>query len=197
VVYACSSNSGKLREFEVASRSAAATGYRIVPLPNLRNIAPPEETGKTFEENAVLKATYYSSFSDELVFADDSGLEVDALEGAPGVFSARFAGENATDEDNNSLLLKRLSGVRERTAAFVCAIALARAGVILGVFHGRTEGRILDEKQGAGGFGYDPLFYYQPFEKTLAELTREEKLGVSHRGQAIREMVKYLATARG
>jgi len=158
--------------------------------------APPDEHGSTFEENARLKALYYGALESGYVFADDSGLEVDALGGEPGVHSARFAGPNATDQDNNALLLSRLRGVENRTARFVCVIALAREGQIVRTFRGAVEGRIIDEPRGAHGFGYDPLFYYEPFSCTFGEATDEQKMQVSHRAQALRAMVAFLDSGK-
>lgn len=187
-IYACSSNPGKLREFALA-----APGVRVETLPNLGNIAPPEETGATFEENARLKAVYYSAFSPELIFADDSGLEVDALAGAPGVHSARYAGPHATDAENNALLLRNLGNQARRSARFVCVIALARLGQVLQTFSGSVDGEILHAPRGAGGFGYDPLFFYPPFGCSFAELVPEQKFAVSHRGNALRSLGRYLS----
>jgi XTP/dITP diphosphohydrolase len=127
-----------------------------------------------------------------LLFADDSGLEVDALGGAPGVYSARFSGAGATDESNNRLLLEKLRGVDDRRARFVCAIALVDNGRVTGVYTGSVEGIILDAPRGAGGFGYDPLFYYPPFGCTFGEVEGERKFAVSHRGQALRAMLHAL-----
>src|SRR6185436_14280832 len=137
------------------------------------------------EENAIEKAVYYSRHAQGLLFAEDSGLEVDALGGAPGVRSARFAGEGARDEDNNRLLMEKLRGVVDRTARYVCAIAVARDGKALRTFRGEVEGRIVDEPRGVNGFGYDPYFYYPPFGMTFAEASPERKLEVSHRGRAL------------
>ncbi len=191
-LYACSTNPGKLREFSLAAAEFELTTYRIEPLPDLKQIAAPEEDGLTFEENARLKAAYYSRFTSELVFADDSGLEVAALSGEPGVHSARFAGLGATDQANNDLLVSRLAGRRDRRARFVCVIALARAQRILETFCGTVEGEILDAPRGGHGFGYDPLFLYPPLEKSFAELSAREKLHLSHRGHALQELFKYL-----
>jgi len=187
-VYACSSNPGKLREFALA-----APGVCVETLPNLSTIAPPEETGTTFEENARLKAVYYSAFTPELIFADDSGLEVDALAGAPGVHSARYAGPNATDAENNALLLHNLGNQARRSARFVCVIALARLGQVVQTFPGSVNGEILHAPRGAGGFGYDPLFFYPPFGCSFAELVPEQKFAVSHRGNALRSLARYLS----
>ena len=192
IIYACSSNPAKLREFSLAAHSSGARNISIQPLPGLKDIASPEETGKTFEENAILKAIYYSGFTSELIFADDSGIEVDALAGAPGVYSARFAGPNATDADNNHLLLERLGSSENRSGRFVCVIAVGHRGKLLQTFRGTVEGQILQELCGTGGFGYDPLFFYPPLQKTLAELTPEEKFSVSHRGNALRAMIEWL-----
>ncbi len=155
-VYCATSNKGKLREFQLA-----APDFDVQQLP--RPVAPPDETGETFEENAIGKAEYYGSFTDGYLFADDSGLEVDALGGAPGVHSARYAGPEATDADNNALLLQRLSGIADRGARFVCVIALVKDGKLVRTFRGAVEGRIIDAPRGSGGFGYDPLFYYERF----------------------------------
>ncbi|HYA17084.1 MAG TPA: RdgB/HAM1 family non-canonical purine NTP pyrophosphatase [Bryobacteraceae bacterium] len=190
ILYCASGNPGKLREFHLAGE---VLGIDIEPLPGLKSIMAPEETGATFEENACLKAAYYSRFAPGPVFADDSGLAVDALDGAPGVLSARYAGENATDDANNRLLLERLRGVENRAARFVCVIALAERGEVLRTFRGEVIGRILDEARGPGGFGYDPLFYYERFGCTFGEVSDERKFGVSHRGNALRKMLEFLS----
>ena len=189
LLYACSSNTGKLAEFTLALPQSHVTDVEIIPLPGLENITPPAETGATFEENAALKALYYSQFASHLVFADDSGLVVDALGGEPGIYSARFAGPQATDEQNNSLLLRRLEPGMNRHARFVCAIALAQAGHLLTAVQGTAEGEILEAPQGSAGFGYDPLFFYPPLGKAFAELSPEAKLAVSHRGNALRALL--------
>lgn len=191
-LYCATTNSGKLREFLHAADELAPEFFRIAPLPGLKQIAPPEETGSTFEENAIQKAVYYSQFTPDLMFAEDSGLEVDALGGSPGVHSARFSGEDATDEKNNRVLLEKLRGVADRTARYVCTIALVRQGQLLGTFRGTVEGLILDEARGANGFGYDPMFYCPAFGCTFGEATTEQKLDVSHRGEATRKMLRFL-----
>jgi XTP/dITP diphosphohydrolase len=180
-------NAGKLREFRMAAGEAA---FEIDLLPNYRLIAPAVEDGSTFEENAIKKALHYSPYAQGLLFADDSGLEVEALGGAPGVYSARFSGAEATDESNNRLLLEKLRGVSNRGARFVCAIALAEGDRVLGVWRGSVAGEILDEPRGAGGFGYDPLFYCPAFGCTFGEATAAQKLSLSHRGQAFRAMAR-------
>ena len=184
-VYCATSNPGKLREFQLA-----APDFDVRPLP--RPAPPPEEHGETFEENAIAKAEYYGGFVEGYLFADDSGLEVDALGGVPGVQSARYAGPDPTDADNNSLLLARLAGVADRRARFVCCIALVRDGKLVRTFRGAVEGRILDAPRGSGGFGYDPLFYYEPYGCTFGEAAIGDKMLVSHRAQALQSMFTFL-----
>ncbi|HZL56334.1 MAG TPA: RdgB/HAM1 family non-canonical purine NTP pyrophosphatase [Bryobacteraceae bacterium] len=188
-VYCASGNPGKLREFRLAGE---LLGIEVEPLPGIESIAAPEETGATFEENACIKASYYSALAPGPLFADDSGLEVDALGGAPGVYSARYAGEHATDAANNRLLLERLEEHKDRTARFVCVIALAEAGRVMKTFRGTVEGEILREARGPAGFGYDPLFYHPEFGCSFGEVDGEKKFAVSHRGNALRAMLAYL-----
>jgi len=185
IVYCATSNPGKLREFQLA-----APDFDVRALP--KSVPPPEEHGDTFEANAIQKAVAYGRHVAGYLFADDSGLEVDALNGAPGVHSARYAGDFATDAANNALLLERLRGVENRTARFVCVIALVHDGKLVKTFRGAVEGQILDEERGAGGFGYDPLFYHQPFGSTFGEAAIEQKMQASHRGQALSAMFTYL-----
>lgn len=192
IVYACSSNPGKLKEIVLAARESGPPGVSVEVLPGLKSIPLPEEDGNTFEENACAKALYYSQFTSETVLADDSGLEVDWLHGAPGVYSARYAGPDATDEANNELLIRNLRDATNRTGRFVCVVALARQGRLLHSARASVDGVILAAARGIGGFGYDPLFFYLPFNCTFAELTPEEKLSVSHRGKALRLMFEWL-----
>ena len=189
IVYCATSNKGKLHEFQAAASPAVA----VAVLPGLESIAPPEEHGSTFEENAVAKAVFYSGFTSHYVFTDDSGLEVDALGGEPGVYSARYAGPDATDEANNRLVLDRMRGAGDRRARFVCVIALARGGRLVRTFRGEVEGHLLEEERGTNGFGYDPIFYYPPFGCSFGEVPRERKQTVSHRGKALRALMDYLA----
>jgi XTP/dITP diphosphohydrolase len=191
-LYCATGNAGKLREFRLAAEVPNAPPVEIELLPGYREIPPCVEDGATFEENAIKKARHYGSHTLGLLFADDSGLEVDALGGAPGVYSARYSGARADDESNNRLLLENLRGVENRAARFVCAIALVEGGRLLDVYHGAVAGRILDAPRGAGGFGYDPLFYYDPFGCTFGEAGEERKFSVSHRGQALRAMLAAL-----
>lgn len=191
-LYCATTNPGKLREFRLAVERLGAGRFDIEVVPGLEDIPPCPERGDTFEENAAAKALYYSTHAPGPVFVDDSGLAVDALNGAPGVLSARFAGPNATDEENNRLLLDKMRGVTDRSARFVCVVALAERGRLLGTFRGTVEGVLGDEPRGSNGFGYDPLFYHPPFGCTLAEAKPEQKLAVSHRGKAVAKMLDHL-----
>lgn len=152
------------------------------------------EDGTTFEENAVKKAETIRNATGKPCIADDSGLCVEYLQGAPGVYTARFAGENATDDQNIQKLLTALKDVpsKQRGARFVCVIALAEPGKDTQVFCGECKGSILTEKRGEDGFGYDPVFYTEEFQKSLAELTAEQKNSISHRGNALKEMKRRL-----
>jgi XTP/dITP diphosphohydrolase len=182
-LYCATGNPGKLREFRMASP-------HIQPL---LGVPPCQETGATFEENAVQKALYYSPHAEDgILFADDSGLEVEALGNAPGIFSARYAGEGASNRENNELLLRNLQGVKNRKARFVCVVALARRGKLVQTFRGEVEGEVLEELRGEHGFGYDPLFFYPPFGKSFGEIPDEDKFSVSHRGIALTTMLNYL-----
>lgn len=194
------SNPGKIRDLIGA---AAAHDIEIATLPEFQSLPPVVEDGLTFEANARKKAEHYSSYRDgELVIADDSGLEVDALQGAPGVRSARYAADehspdeesgNSDDEANNNRLLRELHDVPDeyRTGRFVCVIAVSRNGHTLATFHGRAEGIILHARRGTGGFGYDPLFFFPEIGKTFAELSAEEKAKYSHRGAAFRKFLEW------
>lgn len=143
------------------------------------------EDGDTFEENAYKKAIHTAKILGLPAIADDSGLEVDALDGAPGVYSARYAGESASDEDNCKKLLREMKGISNRKAAFQCVLSIAVPSGPALTYEGKCEGLILEEKQGESGFGYDPLFYYEPFAKSFAQCNMEEKNRVSHRGKAL------------
>jgi len=194
-LYCATTNAGKLREFRLALDRFGEGRIELDSLPGLEQIPPCGETGASFEENAIQKAVYYSRWAPGLLFADDSGLEVKALHGEPGVRSARFAGEGASDEENNRLLLAKLHGVEDRAAQFVCVIALAQAGELIRTFRGAVEGRIAEAPKGNNGFGYDPLFFYEPFGCTFGEVSAEKKLGVSHRGRALEQLARFLTAA--
>ncbi|MBS1854306.1 MAG: RdgB/HAM1 family non-canonical purine NTP pyrophosphatase [Acidobacteria bacterium] len=188
-LYCATGNPGKLREFRMAADKAPV---EIELLANYRQLPECVEDGATFEENAIKKARHYGPHAAGLLFADDSGLEVDALDGAPGVYSARYSGAGATDASNNRLLLERLSGTANRAARFVCKIALVEGERLVGVYHGAVEGVLLEEERGTGGFGYDPLFWCPAFGCTFGEATAEQKFSLSHRGQALRAMLAAL-----
>ena len=193
VLYCATGNAGKLREFQ----DAAGAGVEV------RAFGPLDcpETGATFEANAVQKGRCYARALEakggrpELMFCDDSGIEVDALDGAPGVHSARFAGASASDDENNALLLEQLHGVPQerRTARYVCVIALLRGERLLETFRATAEGVIQDQAAGEGGFGYDPYFRFPPLDCTFAELSPQMKWLHSHRGKAFRAMIAWLA----
>jgi XTP/dITP diphosphohydrolase len=183
-----SRNPGKLKEYMVLAGQAleleSLSGFAA--LPEFPEDAP------TFAENAAGKAVYYSRHSEDMMFADDSGLVVPALGGAPGVLSARYAGPGANSEQCNAKLLAELRGKtgEERSAYFVCVIALANRGRCLAVVSGKVDGEILENPVGTGGFGYDPVFYFPPLKKSFAELNAEEKNQYSHRGKAFRRLIE-------
>jgi len=159
--------------------------FQITDLETLPSIKLPEETGSTFEQNAVLKAVTVAKMVDKLVIADDSGLEVDALDGAPGIFSARYAGVKAGNAANIDKLLLELKNLPQRSARFRCVIALARAGDVLGTFEGVVEGTIVEVRRGSSGFGYDPVFQPSGFNQTFAEMAPTLKNRISHRAKAV------------
>ena len=171
----------------VEIRQILGPSFELLDLSSIPALGEVDETGTTFEENAALKALAASAHFDGWVLADDSGLEVDALGGAPGVRSARFSGKGATDVTNRALLLEKLTAVPadQRSARFRCVIALARGGEVLAHFSGAVEGVIIQSEKGAGGFGYDPLFVPEGFGETFAELGAETKNRLSHRGRAL------------
>ena len=200
-LYLASANPGKLREFREA---AGARGILLESVPDICSLPPCVEDGLTFEANARKKALHYNTHTDGLVFADDSGICVDALEGAPGVRSARFAGPDAEDNANNQKLLAELrraettgAGLKPatttRAAHYVCVIVLAQERRVVTIVEGRVDGIIINSPRGAGGFGYDPYFFYPPLGKTFAEITTQEKFTVSHRGKAFRKLLDYLS----
>ena len=163
-------------------------------LPEFGSFPAFEETAPTFSENALGKALYYSRLKPGLVFADDSGLVVPAISGAPGVYSARYAGPTATSVERNAKLLNEMRGMQgnERTAFFVCAIAVVESGRAKAIVTDRVDGEILEQPRGAGGFGYDPVFYFPALGKAFAELSAEEKNTFSHRGKAFRKVIRLV-----
>ena len=193
-------NPHKLREIRALLADAPV---QLTGLDGRPPVAEPEETGTTFQENARLKALYYSRALDltnepVLVAGEDSGLVVDALDGEPGVRSARFLRPDASYEERFAAIFRRLSDRpdRPRTARFVCALAVVRAGDVVFETTGTVEGEIADAPRGSRGFGYDPIFYYPPYGRTLAEADDEEKLRVAHRGHAFRQLSDWLRTGQ-
>ena len=200
LLYVASSNPGKIAEFSLGislwlEQGAQSLNWIVEPVPGIGSLPPCVEGEKSFAANAQKKALHYSRLVGGLVLGDDSGLEVDALGGAPGVLSRRFAGPHATDAENNARLIEEMTGVpaAKRGAQFVCVLALARGGKMLAQFRGEARGIILESPRGAGGFGYDPLFLAPGSNQTFAAFSPEEKLQRSHRGQALRAMLEWLA----
>lgn len=199
-IYLATTNPGKVREFREA---AQAFGIALDPLPGMAGVPPAIEDGTTFEENARIKAKYYSRLApQELVLAEDSGLAVDALNGAPGVHSARYAAvihsgaasdQNSDDQANNAALIFQLKRLNQDHYAgkYVCVIAPARKGQILATFTGEAPGELLTVPRGTQGFGYDPLFYFPSLGKTFAELSLEQKREHSHRGKAFHQFLDW------
>jgi len=187
-----SQNPGKLNEMRLLVEGLP---FRVLGPRDLGLNESPDETGETFLENATIKALAYARLSGLLTVADDSGLSVDALGGAPGLYSSRFGGEGASDLDRNLLLLEKLRDVpRERRGArFTSAVTAAREGEVLFQAQESVEGTIAEEMRGGNGFGYDPLFFYPPYGRTFGEVTRPEKDRVSHRGKAFARLRRFLA----
>ncbi len=178
-------NKGKTEELK---KLLAGFPVEIKSLSDFGKIPAVQEDGETFEENAVKKARFTAKILGLPALADDSGLMVEALGGAPGVRSARYAGENSTDSENNAKLISDLENVGDRAAAFNCVIAIAVPWGPALIYEGRCDGQITQEPAGTQGFGYDPVFYYPPLQKTFAQLSTKEKNLVSHRGQALKEL---------
>jgi XTP/dITP diphosphohydrolase len=195
-LYLASSNPGKLEEFRgLAEIARSGSPLQLELLPDFKSLPTFDESAPTFAENATGKALHYSRFCDEPVIADDSGLVVPSLGGAPGVQSARYAGPTATNAQRN---LKLLAAMRDKVGAarrayFVCAIALAHRGHAQAIVTDRADGEILLQPCGQAGFGYDPVFYFPPLKKSFAEISREEKNKYSHRGRAFRKLIAFLA----
>ena len=196
-LFLASSNNGKLAEFValVGAAARAKPSLEIALLPSFASFPVFEEKAPTFAENATGKALHYSQFATELVFADDSGLVVSALGGAPGVLSARYAGPNATSEERNVKLLHEMRKLRgeQRRAYFVCAIALAEKGRAIAIVTACVAGEILESPRGHGGFGYDPIFFIPELKRTFAQLSSDEKNSLSHRGKAFRRLLEVIA----
>jgi XTP/dITP diphosphohydrolase len=198
-IYFASSNPGKLAEFRALAESNAAetssTTFRVEMLPRFESLPSFGENAPTFGENSLGKVLYYSKLTDGIVFADDSGLVVPALGGAPGVHSARYAGPDASSVDRINKLLQELAGKprQERAAYFCCVITVISQGLPIAVISNRADGKILEVPRGTGGFGYDPIFYLPQLDKAFAELTPQEKNLYSHRGKAFRRLLSFLS----
>ncbi len=193
-ILAATTNPGKLREI---AQALEGLSVKLLTLDDLGLSVSAPEKGLTFLDNAREKALFYSRPTGHLTLAEDSGLEVEYLGGAPGVYSARFSGPEADDARNVAKLLKLMEGIPEekRRARFVCCLVLCRGEKILTEISGTAEGRISTEPRGRNGFGYDPIFFFPPLGRTFAELTPEEKNRVSHRGQALRQLRGFLSRA--
>lgn len=186
VLYVATKNKGKIKEINTIMESA---GIICKSFPDMEDV---EETGNTFEENAKIKADFLSSkLKDEYVIADDSGLSVDALNGAPGIYSARYSGIHGDDKANNMKVLKEMQGIQNRKCRFICAIALSKNGKTVNTFHGELEGEVAFEEKGSNGFGYDSIFLL-PSGKTTAEIESDEKNKISHRYKALNQLKNYL-----
>ena len=196
-LYVATTNPGKLRDFRTIAQQQSIT---IDPLPNLADIPTPPEDEPTFEGNAAAKAIYYSHHApNQIVIADDSGLEVPALNNAPGVRSARYADDLnftrpnlSSDDRNNQALLHALTNITDRGAHYRCALAAARNGDVLHITNGTVSGEILHTPRGTNGFGYDPIFFLPAFNKTMAEIEVEQKQQLSHRGKAFTALLEKL-----
>ena len=190
LLLAATGNEHKLKELQEMFRDY----YTLAPMTDAGFFGPIDENASTFAGNAAIKAEAVCKATGLPAIADDSGLEVDALDGEPGVHSARYAGEHGNDEANNDLLLSRLEGKTDRSAAFCCALALKVPGRETMIAEGKCPGTILYERRGTGGFGYDPLFFYDPMGKTYAEMNETEKNGISHRARAAEKMREIMAS---
>jgi XTP/dITP diphosphohydrolase len=190
IVFA-SSNEGKIKEIK---EMLEGMGIELVSLNSYANLPVIVEDGQSFLENALKKAKIVSEFTGEIVLADDSGLQVEVLGGEPGIYSARYAGEKATDEENNAALLAKLKNIpqEKRRAFFCCVLVLYKRDGSYDYFEGRWNGQIIDKRRGNNGFGYDPIFLVPELRMTAAELPAEIKNKVSHRGQAFAKLKKYL-----
>ncbi len=188
---AATGNKHKVGEFRILLRDLAEHVNVVTP-DTIRGYPEIEETGRTFEENAELKAVQASGYADMAAFADDSGLVVNALDGAPGIYSARYAGEHATSEERIEKLLNAMKGKTDRTAKFVCAVAVAYRGNEVAIFRGEVTGTIAEAPRGTNGFGYDPVFIPDGYTQTFGELPSEIKEAISHRAVAMGKAVDFI-----
>ena len=190
-IVVATNNKGKLKEL-----GEMLTGYNVISQRDVGADVDVEETGTTYEENALLKARAVREYTNKYIIADDSGLEVDVLGGEPGLYSARYAGDNTTPDEGMAKLLENLKpySPEEKTAHFISCIVLIEPDGTERAFYGRCDGLITDKKIGDGGFGFDPIFYFPEYKKTFASLTADEKNAVSHRRKALNKLKEYLDT---
>lgn len=186
-------NRGKVDEFKLLFKDYFDNIYSLLDFDSTPEIV---EDQPTFAGNALKKAEIIGNYFDKITLSDDSGLVVDALNGEPGTYSARYAGENATDEDNLNKLLSEMKSVSNRKARFVCALALVFPDGKKEVFEGECEGLITEIKRGTNGFGYDPVFYISQYEKTMAELDPKTKNMISHRSNAVKKLINFLKVTK-
>ena len=189
VIVVASTNEGKIREFK---EMLEPKGYTVKSLKDFDDMPEIDETGTTFSENAVIKANAVTERYGIMAVSDDSGLEIDAFDKEPGVHSARWLGHDTPYTEKNRIILEKMKDVKDRTCRYVCAIAVTRKDHEPVVFEDTVECIIADEPAGEGGFGYDPIIYYEPYGKTMAQMTKDEKNGISHRGKAVRRLEEWL-----
>lgn len=194
VIVVASGNQGKIKEFK---EMLEPLGYTVKSLKELPPMAEVEENGTTFHDNAIIKAQAVTDAFHMMAVSDDSGLEIDALDKKPGVYSARWLGHDTPYDIKNQKVLELLKDTDNRTCRYVCAIAVTRPNEEPVVFEDSVECEIACEPKGSNGFGYDPIVYYPPFKKTMAELTKDEKNSISHRGKAVRKFEKWLESHEG
>ena len=192
-IVVASTNEGKIREFR---QMLEPEGYTVKTLADFPDLGEIEENGETFAQNAVIKASSLTDRYGIMAISDDSGLEIDAFGGKPGVKSARWLGHDTPYEEKDRIILEKLEGRQDRGCRYVCAVAVTRPEEEPVVFVETCECVIADSPRGSGGFGYDPIIFYEPYQKTMAEMTKEEKNGISHRGKAIAKLKEWLAENR-
>ena len=189
VIVVASTNAGKIREFK---EMLEPEGYTVKSLADFEDMPEIEENGTTFRENAVIKANAVTQRYGIMAISDDSGLEIDAFDKKPGVHSARWLGHDTPYESKNQTILEMMKDVKDRTCRYVCAIAITRKGYEPVVFEDSVECVIATKPEGENGFGYDPIIYYEPYQKTMAQMSKDEKNGISHRGKAVRKLEAWL-----
>lgn len=189
IIVVASTNQGKIREFK---EMLEPKGYEVKCLADYPDMLEIEENGETFEENAVIKAQAVTDHYGIMAISDDSGLEIDALDKNPGVHSARWLGHDTPYDVKNQKVLELLKDKKDRTCRYVCAIAITRPNENPVVFADTVECQIAEEPKGSNGFGYDPIVYYVPYQKTMAEMSKDEKNAISHRGKAVRKLEAWL-----